>query len=246
MRLERPLSRTALSASANVVGSPYVAPEATTAGSSPGTSDMSRAAASHEAPAASLPPLMRDRCFLTQLISEMGAPAAARTSTARALSARSTPSGMHSSDEPPPDTRNKSSSDPPLCATYLSTARAASTLDLSGSGCAALSTLKPRPGAAPGAPAGATTMPPSTFGPNHSRAAAAMPSAALPNATTLTARYGDRSIGPPRAEPGHHSASICPGVPPALPTASRGDAAPSPAKSSLRALLRALPDASAR
>ena len=245
IRRPRPRPWTAPRASANVVGSPYVAPEDTTAGSSPATSDMSSAAASHEAASARRPPFMRDRCFLTQLTSEIGAPAEPSRSIARALSGRSTPSGMHSRDDPPPDTRNSRSSDPLLCETYLSTARAASTLDLSGSGCAARSTLKPLPSGAAGAPVGATTTPPSTFGPNASRAAAAMPKAALPNATILTAAYGESSTGP-LGDPADHSASISPAVLPAPRTASRGDAASRPASISLRARLRALPIASSR
>ena len=63
------------SASAEVVGSGDVGPEAIVAGSSPGTSEMIRATTrAGAAAAASRPPLIAERCLRTQLISAMPAP----------------------------------------------------------------------------------------------------------------------------------------------------------------------------
>src|SRR5262245_66062895 len=63
------------SAPSRVVASGTVGPEATTEGSSLGTSEIIKVTTcAGAAAAASRPPLMAERCFLTQLISVMAAP----------------------------------------------------------------------------------------------------------------------------------------------------------------------------
>ncbi len=66
-------------ASASVVGSGTVGPEAITAGSSRGTSEIAsvRIRPALRAAPARRPPLMRERCLRTQLISSIAAPSAA-------------------------------------------------------------------------------------------------------------------------------------------------------------------------
>ena len=67
--------RTIARASASVVGSGTVGPEPITAGSSPGTSEMASVTTrAGWARRASRPPLMRERCLRTQLISPILAP----------------------------------------------------------------------------------------------------------------------------------------------------------------------------
>src|SRR3546814_1330024 len=62
-------------ASAKLVGSATVGPEAITAGSSPGTSEISRLTTrAGAAAAARRPPLMAERCLRRQFISSMAAP----------------------------------------------------------------------------------------------------------------------------------------------------------------------------
>ena len=105
-------------ASAEVVGSATVGPEAITQGSSPGTSEIMRVTTrAGAAAAASLPPLIADKCRRTQFISEMVAPLFKRALLMPCLSASVTPSaGRARSAEPPPDIRQstKSSGDRPL------------------------------------------------------------------------------------------------------------------------------------
>ena len=100
-------------ASASVDGSGTVGPEAITAGSSKGTSEIaSVSTGAGAATAASRPPLMRDRCFRTVLISPMVAP---ERNSARVMpcfsSSVSWPAGAIQFAEPPPDssTRTRSS-----------------------------------------------------------------------------------------------------------------------------------------
>ena len=73
-------------ASAKVVGSGTVGPEAMTAGSSPGTSEIASVTiCAGAAAAASRPPLIAERCLRTQLISPMVAPAAQQRARHRLL-----------------------------------------------------------------------------------------------------------------------------------------------------------------
>ena len=82
------------SASANVVGSGTVGPEAITAGSSPGTSEMTSVTTCAGAQAAaSRPPLIADRCLRTQFISAMLAPALEQRLVDRLLVARASARG---------------------------------------------------------------------------------------------------------------------------------------------------------
>src|SRR6266404_3713368 len=102
--LERPLR------AADQVGPRAVGPEAMTAGSSPGTSEIAsvtmRAGA---AAAASLPPLMAERCFLTVLISVIVAPERRSARVTACLSASVIwGAGTESNADPPPDARNTS------------------------------------------------------------------------------------------------------------------------------------------
>ena len=98
-------------ASAKLVGSGTVGPEAITAGSSPGTSEIARVSTrAGAAAAASRPPLIADRCLRTALISPIVAPRARATRRVTAcLSARVSPgAGSASSAEPPPEIRQTS------------------------------------------------------------------------------------------------------------------------------------------
>ncbi len=81
------------SASAEVVGSATVGPEAITQGSSPGTSEIIRVTTrAGAAAAASLPPLIADKCRRTQFISEIVAPLFRSALLIACLSASVTPS----------------------------------------------------------------------------------------------------------------------------------------------------------
>ena len=93
------------SACALVVGSAAVGPDATRAGSSPGTSEMISATTFAGCAAnARRPPLIADRCLRTQLISEMGAPLASSARVTFCLSSRLIPgAGNVSSEDPPPE-----------------------------------------------------------------------------------------------------------------------------------------------
>src|SRR5271166_3130028 len=95
------------SASAEVVGSATVGPDAITLGSSPGTSEISKATTrAGAAAAANLPPLIADRCLRTQFISEIAAPLFSKALLIPCLSARVMPgAGKDKSAEPPPEIR---------------------------------------------------------------------------------------------------------------------------------------------
>ena len=127
---------------AYVVGSPTVGPDATTEGSSPGTSEMiSVTTGAGQAATARRPPLIADRCLRTQLISAIGAPLRSSAAPTRRSSSGPTPSaGSASSADPPPETRHSTRSSavsPPTCATM----RAAAALPASsGTGWAASTT----------------------------------------------------------------------------------------------------------
>ena len=131
-------SSTAL-ASARLVGSGTVGPDAMVAGSSPGTSEISRlTTCAGCAAAASRPPLMAERCLRRQFISEMSAPERSNSFEIACLSSSVSPSaGSASSAEPPPDIRqsNKSSGPSPEASSRIRPA--ASRPDTSGTGCAA-------------------------------------------------------------------------------------------------------------
>ena len=96
-RISRAMSR--------VVWSGTVGPEETKEGSSPGTSEMiSVVTLAGPAASASLPPLIRERCFLTQLISAIVAPDSRSARVVACLSERVIPcAGAASSAEPPPE-----------------------------------------------------------------------------------------------------------------------------------------------
>ena len=129
-------------ASAKVVGSGTVGPEAMVAGSSPGTSEIARVStrAGHAA-AASRPPLIAERCLRTQFISEIVAPERSRSPVTACLSASATPgAGTASSAEPPPEIRHRARSPSPSPRAASSMARAASSPARSGTGCAASTT----------------------------------------------------------------------------------------------------------
>ena len=137
--ISRPWRRRILSASAQVLGSGTVGPEAMSMGSSPGTSDSSRfttRAGWHAA--ASRPPLMADRCRRTQFISLMLAPLASRARLSACLSPSVSPgSASGSSDEPPPEIRHSTRSSCVSPRTRSSIRRAAVSPAASGTGWAA-------------------------------------------------------------------------------------------------------------
>ena len=116
------------SASAQVVGSATVGPEAMSIGSSPGTSEISSVStrAGWQA-AARRPPLIAERWRRTQFISVIVAPEASSARLIACLSASVTPaSGSGSSDEPPPEMRHSTTSSavrPPTKASRRSAAR---------------------------------------------------------------------------------------------------------------------------
>ena len=102
-------------ASSKLVGSGTVGPEAITAGSSPGTSEIAIVTTrAGIAAAASRPPLIAERCLRTALISLIVAPERSSARVTACLSASVMPgAGSESRAEPPPDTRNTNwSSDP--------------------------------------------------------------------------------------------------------------------------------------
>ena len=96
--------RTAL-ASARLLVSATVGPEAITSGSSPGTSEMRKACSeAGAAAAASRPPLIAERCLRTAFISWIVVPLFSRARLTACLSSRLTPSaGSVSRAEPPPE-----------------------------------------------------------------------------------------------------------------------------------------------
>ena len=130
------------SASANVVGSGTVGPDAITDGSSPGTSEIAsvttRAGA---AAAASRPPLIAERCLRTQFISVMFAPDFSSARFTACLSSSVRPSaGAASRAEPPPEMRQRTRSSGPSPFTSSSMRAAARRPAASGTGCAASTT----------------------------------------------------------------------------------------------------------
>ena len=104
-----------------VVGSGTVGPLAITAGSSPGTSEISsETVRAGNAAAASRPPLIRDRCLRTQFISSIEAPERSSALLIACLSASERPSGGRvSSAEPPPEIRAMTRSSSPRPADQL-------------------------------------------------------------------------------------------------------------------------------
>src|SRR5713101_4663558 len=92
-------------ASASVVGSGTVGPDAIADGSSRGTSDIASVTISARFPArASRPPLIRDRCLRTVLTSPIGAPERNSALVTCCFCANDTPSaGAIQFAEPPPD-----------------------------------------------------------------------------------------------------------------------------------------------
>ena len=126
-------------ASAQVLASATVGPEAMSRGSSPGTSEMSSVTtrAGWQA-AASRPPLMADRWRRTQFISPMLAPERSNCWLISCLSASVMPSsGSGSKDEPPPEIRHSTVSSALRPCTRSSIRRAACRPAASGTGCAA-------------------------------------------------------------------------------------------------------------
>ncbi len=99
-------------ASAKVVGSGTVGPEAMIAGSSPGTSEISRLTTrAGAAAAARRPPLMAERCLRTQFICAMSAPELSSARLTACLSSSVRPgAGRASSAEPPPEIRHSTRS----------------------------------------------------------------------------------------------------------------------------------------
>ena len=131
-----PRSSRTRSASAKVVGSGTVGPEAIVDRSSPTTSERTRATTRAGAAArARPPPLSRERCLRTVLSSAMEAPARSRCAVTAAFSSRVTPSaGAGSRAEAPPERRSTSVSSLPRPCARASTARAAARPRASGSG----------------------------------------------------------------------------------------------------------------
>ncbi len=106
-------------ASASVVGSGTVGPDAIAEASSCGTSEIASVTISARAPArASLPPLIRDRCLRTVLISPIGAPERSSARVTCCFCANVMPStGAIQFAEPPPDSSTSiRSSAPASCA----------------------------------------------------------------------------------------------------------------------------------
>ncbi len=176
-------------ASASVVVSATVGPDAITERSSPGTSEMmsvtTRAGA---AEMASLPPLIAERCLRTAFISSMRAPLLSNARVIACLSASVTsPPGSVSSADPPPEmsARTRSSLVRPCVIARISLAAAIPAA--SGFGCPA-STTRIRVVGAPW-PTRVTTSPSS--GPRQCfSTAAAIAAAALPAPTTIVRPFG--------------------------------------------------------
>ena len=105
-------------ASASVVGSGTVGPEPIAEGSSPGTSEIAMVTNfAGKAVRASLPPLMRERCLRTVLISPMFAPERSSARVTACLSGKVKPdAGAIQLAEAPPDisTSTRSSAPAPL------------------------------------------------------------------------------------------------------------------------------------
>ena len=127
------------SASAQVVGSATVGPEAMSRGSSPGTSEISSVttrAGWHSAP--SRPPFSADRWRRTQFISLIVAPLVSSAALTARLSASVRPgAGATSSDEPPPEISAMTRSSAVSPVTLSAMRRDATSPASSGTGCAA-------------------------------------------------------------------------------------------------------------
>ena len=110
-----PLAASTRRASASVVGSGTVGPDAMVAGSSPGTSEIASVTVrAGKAAAASRPPFTADMCLRTVLISWIEAPEASRRAVTACLASKDMPgSGRASSAEPPPEARNRKRSSGP-------------------------------------------------------------------------------------------------------------------------------------
>ena len=123
-------------ASKGLLWSANVGPEATTAGSSPGTSDTTKvctAAAPHAC--AKRPPLMRDRWRRTMFMSLMCAPQRSKaTFTARSSVIDKPSAGKVMRDEPPPDTKASTKSSGPISRAMASICSAAIAPASSGTG----------------------------------------------------------------------------------------------------------------
>ncbi len=130
------------SASANVVGSGTVGPDAITEGSSPGTSEIASVTTrAGDAAAASRPPLIAERCFRTQFISVMFAPDFSSARLTACLSSSVSPAaGAASRAEPPPEMRQSTRSSGPRPFTASRIWLAALRPAASGTGCAASTT----------------------------------------------------------------------------------------------------------
>ncbi|MPN27848.1 hypothetical protein SDC9_175282 [bioreactor metagenome] len=126
-------------ASAAVVGSPTVGPEAITAGSSPGTSEIaSVSSGAGQAASARRPPLIAERCLRTQLISPIAAPERNKASVSARFCASVIPgAGAASSAEPPPEISASTRSLALSPETRARIRAAAAAPAASGTGCAA-------------------------------------------------------------------------------------------------------------
>ena len=123
-------------ASAKLVGSATVGPDAMVEGSSPGTSEIIRVRTrAGDAAAARRPPLIADKCFRTQFISTMLAPDRNKAVFTACLSASDRPSaGNGIKAEPPPEIRHKTRSSGPASRAKARMRLAASCPDASGTG----------------------------------------------------------------------------------------------------------------
>ena len=83
----------------------------------------------------SLPPLINDKCFLTQLNSSIVAPHSNNNFVTRFFSLNVILSGSANSEEPPPDTKNNTKSCFEQLLIKSNTYFPAFTLSTSGSGC---------------------------------------------------------------------------------------------------------------
>ena len=122
-----------------MVGSATVGPEATTAGSSPGTSEITSVnSRAGQAAAARRPPLTAERCFLTQFISAIEAPLFSSARFICCFSASVMPSnGNASRDDPPPEISASTRSSEVSSRTTASMRAAAIWPASFGTGCAA-------------------------------------------------------------------------------------------------------------
>ncbi len=110
-----PKRSTTASASAKVLASGTVGPEPITAGSSPGTSEITSVTTlAGCAAAARRPPLIAERCLRTTFIWPMSAPEASRARLSACLSSRLMPgAGRLSRAEAPPEIRHSTRSSAP-------------------------------------------------------------------------------------------------------------------------------------